>query len=279
MYRFLQDFLPILVLVGSGYALARWGTLSAAPIRKVLRYLFFPALLYVLVVDRLEPATFVAIVGIGVAMAVVGLVLVRVAPQVLKPKIHACAAVPNIACFAIPFLAAGWSSVGLGVACALFVGVSVTQLAAESKIQAVLREPWAYAVAAALFVKLVDVIPANDVVVLKVLSPLAQGTYPLLFVFLGASLYPLKGIANGDAWATVGVRFVAGFTVGLVAVAVIPMSRGVLEAVIVVSLAPPATKGLTLTEQGEDTKAGRAAAVVGTLVALVAMVMLWTINW
>ncbi len=273
------DFLPLVVAVAAGYVLARWGALPPRALRRLLRYALFPVLIFAVLVDRADPMTFAILVGVGGAMALVGMALVYAAPHVLRPPVDPSAAIPNVACFALPFLAMSWSSVGLGVACAVFVGVSVVQLAVERRIAELAREPWLYAVGAALLVKMLLGIPDADGLLARTAAPLAAAGYPVLLIFLGASLHPFEGIGSGTAWASAAVRLVAGFGVGLLAVALLPMSRGVMEALIVVSLAPPASKSLTLTDRLSDRAGGRAAVAAGTPLALVAMVLLWVIRW
>jgi predicted permease len=279
----LRDFVPVLGLGIAGYLLARFTEATAASLRAVVRYAMFPALLFTLLANRMEPITFATIAGIGAAMAAVGLLFVRWAPAVLKPKVDEAAAIPNIATFILPFLAIGWMSVGMGTAASLFVGVGLVALVYQGRhdpVRTIVGEPWLYAVVAALLFHALE-LPTTSVS--HALSALVTPCVSMLFLFLGASMHPLTSISDAGAWTTVAVRLVVGVTVATVAIVFLPMSREVKEALILVAFAPPATASLALTghhrskDKGRDV--GQRAAALGTIIALVAMLSLELIRW
>ncbi len=274
----LQMLLPTLLPLVAGYAVARWAGLNPKPLSVLLRLVLFPALLFTSLHDRMPFHIFLLVAATGSVMTFVALALRRNAHRFLKPPVDASAGVLNIACFMLPFLALSWATNGLATACALFTGAALTWFALESwnDPKALLREPWVYAVAAAFF------FPAGRIDATwldKLLAPLAAASYPVLLVFLGAALQPGLSLRDGGAWATVSVRLLSGLGVGLVAVAVLPFSAAVAQGLILTSLAPPATKSLTLETGGADTARAQAAAALGTLVSLAVIVTLLVTGW
>lgn len=273
-----QTLLPTLAPLAAGYAVTRWLGFSTKPLTVLLRYVLFPALLFTGLQDRMPFYVFLLVAATGSVMTLAGIALTRNAHRFLKPHVDPSAAVLNIACFAAPVLALSWAANGLGSVCALFVGAALTWSVLESRRdwQALLREPWVYAAAAALLFQAGEVSAAwLDAMV----TPLALASYPILLLFLGASMHPWVSMRDGNAWATVGVRMLSGLGVGMVAVAVLPFSAAVAEGVIIASLAPPATRAMTLGATPEDSSRARAAAALGACVSLVVMAVLLLTGW
>lgn len=289
----LLDLIPALVAIGGGYALARFRGLNPAPLQTLLRYLLFPAILFVLLFDRMPVQTFGIVAGIGAATVVVGAGLVRLTEKLLRPKVSMRAAVPDIACFSIPFLALSWGTIGLGTACALYVGVEVAAAVLDKDPASLTRQPWVYAAAAAPLLHTTGLVgstaPIHLVVgesvrdaglIAGVGVPLVMAGLLGLFLLLGASLHPFRGVRDMGAWVSVLVRFVAGAVVGIAAVRFLPMSREVMEAVVIAAFAPPSMRGLQVpsaARRSEDQD--HSAAHVGTLVSLAAMSALLLVNW
>jgi predicted permease len=272
----IQVLLPTLVPIAVGYAVARWIGVATKPLATLLRYVFFPALLFTVVQGRMAFSTFLLLAATGAAMAGVGLLLVRNAGRFLKPQVDSSAATLNIACFSIPFLALSWAANGLGTACALFAGVALVLFLVESNAKALLREPWLYAVVAALLFQGLGIsLPWLD----KMLTPFARAAYVVLLLFLGTALHPWVSFRNAEAWATVGVRMVSGFAVGLLAVAMLPFSAAIAEGVILTALAPPATRSMALAVDAEESQAARAAASLGVVVSLAVILFLLVSGW
>ena len=269
--------LPVLAPLAAGYAVARWLGFSTRPLAVILRYVLFPVLMFTGLQERLPFHIFLLVAATGALMTLVGLGLARNAHRFLKPQVDASAATINIACFAAPVLALGWAANGVGSACALFVGVALTWFMIESRDwRALGREPWVYAVAGALVFQAGQVaLPWFD----SMLTPLALASYPILLLFLGASLHPWGSLRDSSAWATVSIRLLTGLGIGLVAVAVLPLSTAVAEGVILASLAPPATRSLMLVTGAEENARARAAAGIGTFASLVAIAMLLLTGW
>ena len=61
--------------------------------------------------------------------------------------------------------------------------------------------------------------------------------------------------------------------------ALFPLTPAVAQGIALTSLAPPATKSLALGDPDEDTPTGRSAAILGSLVSLILMVVLLKTGW
>jgi predicted permease len=275
----LQVFLPTLVPLAAGWLLARFVRTPAEPLADLARYVLFPVLLFVTFLGPMKPESLLVLGSIGAAMALAAFGVLALAGRYLHLDIRAPAAMPNVACFALPFLALSWDAKdsGLRAAAAIFVGAALTLAlyqAREGGLRQIVKEPWIWALAAAITVSAFG-LPTKQIV--HALTPLTRAAMPLFLVLLGASLYPLHGFADRSAWATVAARLVVGLAVGAAAVKLFSLPRGVVEATIVVALAPPTSSDLAMTE-GTSTE-GRAPMVVGVPVSLAAMVALLVIDW
>jgi len=289
----LLDLIPALAAIGGGYALARFRGLNPAPLQTVLRYLLFPAMLFVLLFDRMPLPTFGVVAGIGAATVLVGAGLVRFVGQTLHKRVSMRAAVPDIACFSIPFLALSWGTIGLGTACALYVGVEVAAAILNKDPASLTRQPWVYAAAAAPLLRASGVVGAIAPVHLVVGDsvrdaglipgvgvPFVMAGILGLFLVLGASLHPFQGVRDPGAWLSVAVRFLSGAVVALAAVRFLPMSREVMEALVIAAFAPPTMRALQVpaaARRGQDPE--DSVAHVGALASLAAMSALLLVNW
>ena len=273
----LQMLLPTLVPIAIGYAVARWIGVSMQPIGTLLRAVFVPAILFTALQEPMQFHIFMLLVVIGAVMALGGMFVVRHAHRFLKPRVDHSAAVLNIACFSLPLFALSMSSTGLATACGLFVGVALASCLVEVRsVKPLVREPWAYAVVAALVLRAVG---ASTGWMDKVVDPLAAGAFILCLVFLGAALHPWTLWRSAEAWATVAVRLVSGAVVGLLAIAILPISGAIAQGVLLTALAPPATRVLAMNGDGNDSTSGQAAATIGTLVSLVLIATLLVAGW
>jgi len=269
--------LPSLAVIAAGYSLARWVGLSTAPLITLLRYVFLPVYLFMMLQARMSFQMFFFVALIGGAVVGVGVLIHRNAHRVLKTQLDASVAIPNVACFSIPVFALSWGGRGLGTACAFFVGVSIAAFLIEKKnVAKLLREPWIYAVVAGILVNefRVSVQPLD-----AVLKPLMGATYPLLLLFLGASLHPFEGIADVNAWATAVLRVAGGFLVALLGVSILSVSPAIAAGAVMVSMAPPATKSLSLAGSAKDTPSSRGSANVGLLVSLIVFSLFLMTGW
>jgi len=272
-----ESLLPTLILIVAGYSLARWMGLSINPLSTLLRYVFLPVYLFMTLKARMSFETFALVALMGSAMVGVGFLIRKNAHRVLKAEIDHSVAIPNIACFSIPLFALSWGGRGLGTACALFVGVSIAAFLLQKKDFATLfKQPWFYAVAAGL---VFNEIKASIGLLDVALSPIMGAAYPLLLLFLGASLHPFEGFKDINAWVTGVLRVVTGFLVALLAVSILSVSPAVAAGAVMASMAPPATKALSLASATKETQSSRGPANVGFFVSLALFILFLVTGW
>ena len=120
-----ETLLPSIVIIAAGYSPARWVGLSTAPLNTLLRYVFLPVYLFMMLQARMSFQMFFFVALIGGAVVGVGVLIHRNAHRVLKTQLDASVAIPNVACFSIPVFALSWGGRGLGTPCAFFVGVTI----------------------------------------------------------------------------------------------------------------------------------------------------------
>ncbi|MFC2082134.1 hypothetical protein ACFLQT_00235 [Bacteroidota bacterium] len=273
----IESLLPTIFIIAVGYSLAHWMGLTINPISTLLRYVFLPVYLFMTLKARMSFEMFFLVALIGGAVVGVGFLIHKNAHRILKAEVDASVAIPNVACFAIPLFALSWGGRGLGTACALFVGVSIAAFFLQKKdFVKLFREPWIYAVAAGLIfnetnasVDLLDVI----------LSPLMGATYPLLLLFLGASLHPLEGFTDINAWVTGVLRVAVGFLIALLGVSLLSVTPAVAAGAVMASMSPPATKALSLAVSIKDSHSSRGPANVGFFVSLIVFILFLVTGW
>ena len=272
-----ESLLPPIVVIVAGYSLARWVGLSTAPLNTLLRYVFLPVFLFMTLKERMSFEMFFFVALIGGAVVGMGVLIHRNAGRVIKAQVDASVAIPNVACFSIPVFALSWGGRGLGTACAFFVGVSIAAFLIEKKdFTKLLREPWVYAVAAGILFKEVRVsVDALDVILL----PLMEATYPILLLFLGASLYPFEGISDLNAWVTAVLRVVGGFLAAWLGVSILSVSPVIAAGAVMASMAPPATKYLSQAGSAKDTPSSRGPSNVGLIVSLIVFTVFLLTGW
>ncbi len=271
-------FLPTLVPLVTGYLVA-WRGMPVAALRRVAQVILLPALLFSILSGPIPLRTFLIGAGVGVAMSVVGLWLVKLWSRLTLAELDPAAAYPNVALFALPFLAMSWGAKGLSlrVAAAVFVGVSLTRLLAESGqrgMLAVLREPWLYAGALAFAMQFFGVSfewPNRG------LGALATAAYPMLMLTLGAMLHPLSGVFEKQVWLAMLTRFGCGFGIVFLAHTVLQLPRSAYEVLLVVALAPPANTLVALIGEAPEVGPSRNMVTTGTVASLIAMAALFIV--
>jgi predicted permease len=273
----LNVLLPSLLIIVAGYSLARWLGLSSAPLNKLLRYVFFPVYLFLMLEKRMSFDTFFFVALIGAAVVLVGFLIHRNAHRVLRAQIDASVAIPNVACFSIPIFALSWGGRGLGTACAFFVGVSIAAFLLERKdFTKLFREPWLYAAVTGI---LYNELRGSVQIVNDLLTPLMGATYPLLLLLLGVSLHPFEGMKDVNAWVTSVLRVVGGFLVALLGVTVLSVSPPIAAGAVMAAIAPPTTKSLSLAGPANDTPSSRGTSNVGLLVSLIVFIIFLATGW
>ncbi|MGA1871642.1 MAG: hypothetical protein ACMUJM_24200 [bacterium] len=272
-----ESLLPSLVIIVAGYSLARWARLSTAPLLTLLHYLFLPVYLFMTLAQRMSFKMFSFVALIGGAVVVIGYLIHRNAHRILKTQVDASVAIPNVACFSIPLFALSWGGRGLGTACAFFAGVSIAAFFIEKKNYVKLfGEPWIYAVVAGILVSEIRVsVQPLDLI----LSPFMEATYPLLLLFLGASLHPFEGIKDLNAWVTAVLRVICGFLVALLGVTILSVTPAIAAGAVMASMAPPATKSSSLAGSAQDAPSSRGSANVGLLVSLIVFALFLQTGW
>ena len=280
VFSALHYLAPTLLPLAAGYALARFVGMPLGPLRLLSRFALLPLALFAILSGPL-PSAALPLTVTAVAMTLAGLACVRALRRWPKFEALEIAALPNIACFALPFVALSWEGKGLRPIALIFVIVAIASLfiaGGKSSWRQLYKEPWLYGAAAGLLYQLLA-IPHSKFIDMAI-GPLADAAYPILLLYLGTTLYPLGGLRQRSAWTTVGVRFVVGLAVALLAITILPMPRLAREAVIIVSLAPPMTQASSLIGTREhDPGEGRAAANIGTLLSLLAMLALLMLDW
>jgi predicted permease len=226
---------------------------------------------------RMSFDTFFFVALIGGAVFAAGFLICRNAHRVLKTQIDASAAVPNVACFSIPFFALSWGGRGLGTACAFYVGVSIAAFIVQKKdFTRLFREPWLYAaLAGIIYSELRGSVQILD----DLLTPFMGATYPLLLLLLGAALHPFEGIGDVNAWVTSVLRVVVGFLVALLGVTILPVTPAIAAGAVMASMAPPTSKCLSLAGSAKDTPLSKGSANVGLLVSLIVFTLFLATGW
>ena len=139
-----------------------------------------------------------------------------------------------------------------------------------------LREPWLYAVVAGIiFKETLAPIQLLD----NILTPLTNATYPLLLIFLGVSLYPIKAVSDLNAWVTAVLRVIVGFLIALLGTKILPVSQAVAAAVVLASISPPSTRYLSLAGSGEESDAQKGPINIGFLISLIVLIFFLVTDW
>lgn len=273
----IDSLLPALFLIAAGYFLARVMGLTTAPLSKLLRYLIFPAYLFMTLKTRMSFETFGYVALIGFVIVWAGYLIHLNAHRVFKAQVDASVAIPNIACFAIPLFALSLGGRGIGTACSLYAGVSVAAyFIGKKEFFKLLREPWLIAVVAGMVFKetLAPIQLIDDI-----LSPVTSAAYPLLLIFLGVSLHPMEPVRDLNAWVTAVLRVIVGFLIAMLGVKILPVSQAVAAAVVLASISPPSTKFLSLAGYSQDSESPRAPVNIGVLVSLIVFVFFMMTDW
>jgi predicted permease len=270
----LQVFLPTLVPLAAGYAMARYLGLTPAPLRTLLRFVLAPPLLFALTLTTLQSRSWLVLLGVGAGIVAAVMLALPALSRVTKLKLDGALTMPNILAFTLPFMALSWNvkSSGKVAAAVIFVGAAVTLAALqlrERTPKALIKEPWVYGVAAALVFKLLE-LPSGPIY--KGVGALAEAAYPIGMLYIGTMLFPLESLRDKDAWLAVGARMALALVVAVLVTQLMPLSKNLAEAAVLCALAPPASGGTALARPGDkesgNTSVGVAASLIGALVLL-----------
>lgn len=281
-YGLLNILMPFLLPIFLGYCFARWMQLSASSLLTLVRCIFLPVIMYNALAARMSINMFLWVALAGVFVAIVGNVIAQYGNRVVNVNISSSSALPNVAYFTLPFFVLIMGTQGLGTACAFFVGATLTCLLmhfVQSKafnIKIILKEPWIYAAIIGVFVASTNSRPEFMVLLEKGLSPLMQASYSMILLYLGAYLYPLRGIFGLDHFLTVGTRLLIGFVVALLAIKSLPLTRVMSKALMLAALAPPSTLGQFF-GLSSDSESDHFASKLGIIVSFILItVILYT---
>ena len=277
----LQVFLPTLVPLAAGYALRRFTHVSAQPLATVARWVLVPALLFLALLGPMAPRTSALAAGAGAGLTLAALGALALARRLGWSRGESGAdAAPNVAVFALPFLVLSWDADGTAVRTAawMFVGVGATSLAVRGSAgwAQLAREPWLYAVVAAVGLRWLEVpvrIPQHA------LGALVQGAYPLLLLYLGTLLHPVGSWLERRTLVTLGCRFASGAVIIVLLHLLAPLPRMAFEAAVVVALAPPAAAGAALVGESRGDEDRMGGHLVGTVASLALMLGLLLVEW
>jgi predicted permease len=277
-YGLLNILIPFLLPIVIGYCLARWMKLNSSSLLTLVRCIFLPIILYNALAGRLSINTFLFVALSGACVAIVGNLIARYGNRVVKAEISTSSALPNVAYFTIPFFALIMGTQGLGTACAFFVGAALTCLFMQSKLKIykiIWKEPWIYAAIIGMFFASNNYRPE---LLDKGLNPLIKASYPMILIYLGAYLYPLRGIQGLNQFVTVGARLLIGFVVALLAIKILPISRVVSKALMLAALAPPSTLG-QIFGLSSDSESNHSASKLGIIVSFILITIILSAGW
>lgn len=283
-YGLLNILIPFLLPIVIGYCLARWMKIDSSSLSTLARYIFLPIIMYKVLAGRLSINMFLLVALAGVGVAIVGNVIAQYGNRVVKVNIGTSSALPNVAYFTLPFFALIMGSQGLGTACAFFVGATLTCLlmhfiqSKEFNFKIILKEPWIYAAIIGMFVASQTSRPEFLDLVDKGLNPLLKASYTMILIYLGAYLYPLRGILGLNHFLTVGVRLLIGFVVALLAIKSLPISRVMSKALMLAALAPPSTLGQFF-GLSSDGKSDQSAPKLGIIVSFILITLILFAGW
>jgi len=187
---------------------------------------------------RMAGATFAAVLIMGT----IGYIILRLTGQSVRAFLPALV-FPNSGNMGLPLAMLAFGSEGMALAVAFFtvciifqftIGVAVA--AGATSVQALLRVPTLYAMAAALIFKISGVtVPLWAASTIEILSGL---TIPLMLITLGVSLQQLKIGQFKKSASIAAVRMVMGFAVGLFLAEVMGF-EGIMKGVIILQAAMP----------------------------------------
>ena len=267
IYWLFVKFAPFLLPIALGYSMARWLGLNVDGLANLARNVFLPIVLFSAISDRLNAKLFFSIAFAGAAVAAGGYLMYRYGNKILKAQMSNSVDSPNVGFFIIPFFFLVLGGAGMGTASAFFVGAALTSFILSQlqggNFQAIFKEPWFYAVIFGLAFMFNGSTPR---LLDKTIAPLVEASYPVLLLFLGAYLHPIRGFNSAEVWVTVICRFLCGFLVGLIVIKVLGLSMAISKGIMLAALAPPCALSLmyNTSANGNDETATR----IGTLAAI-----------
>ena len=275
MQGLLIAFIPVIVLLAAGYAMARWLRFGSASLTVILAYAIIPPYLFHSLLGNLNSKSTLTVAGIAAAIALAGHFLIPMAPKLIKRNINSAAGLPNTLFFALPVLSIAWnlkSSTRMAIA-VMFVTIALVITALqyrEKSFNALRNEPWVFGLIAALIFQFGGF---SSKWAVDALDPLIVAAPAIALVYVGGMLHPIGGFGRSDIWIAIGVRFLLGFLIAFIGIKLLSVPKFLHSTVIVAAMAPPATKALALanTSGSSGSRAGgdQQLISVGIIAALV----------
>jgi|GEM_PF-3754905 len=270
----LLKYLPALVLLAAGFVAARFGRIDRSGLGGLLHYVLIPAYLFYSLLGGVRDGKMLWLIGFGAAIAIAGILAVNAIHDKLNQRVDGSATIANIAVFAMPMLTLGGvaKNSNLRMALALaFIGMALGHVLFRAKgkgLAVIVRQPWFYAVIAAVLVRY-GVITRD--LVKDAAAPLARAAVAVSLLYLGTLLTSLAGLGRKDVWLTVLTRFAVGIVVALLFIKLAPIPRFMRATLLLAAMAPPATLGLAMVASGASDDSNTDAQLVGAGIFLTAI--------
>jgi predicted permease len=280
---FTSAVLPIVSVMGLGYALSRALDIDVDPLNDVAIYLFLPALIFHSIVTTTLSGDTVARIFAGVGLFVVAMMLgSEVADRVLGvPEPYRSAdvlagALPNAGFYGIPLAGFSFGDTGRTTAVIYItaqaflmytLGVYVASRgggrAGAGAVKEIFRLPLVYAIAGAGLIRVLGVAPPPNGTVMTTASLVGDASIPLMLVIIGIQLSELESGNVVRAIRPSVIKLVVAPAVGLaVAVALGSFGDVTVARVFVLLCATPVAitpLALTLSYSDVDDREGLSA--------------------
>jgi predicted permease len=283
---FANNILPIILLSGAGFALARFLHVDSRSLGRVVFYVFSPILIFNLLLENqlnLKEAGVVILFTVSI-VAIMGL-LTFLLGSLLKLERHALVAVlittmfANTGNYGLPLVSFAFGEDALSYAGIYFVtttflffsaGVFIASLGHMSIRDAALglfKIPMLYAVLLAIMINFFDIqVPTP---ILRTAELAAGGTIPLMLILLGVEL---SRVVVGGNWralqVSVGLRLLVAPLLGLALAALFGISGVARQAVVTqVSMPSIVSSAVLAAEYQLDSKLVTAIIFISTLLS------------
>jgi hypothetical protein len=294
---FLSAILPIVCIAAVGFVLGRMRDVDPGPLNTAVVYVLAPALvLHSLLATEIAGATLLKLAAAATVYTLGMVVLVELAGRAVgleDPTLAALVLVatfPNAGNYGIPVSSFAFGAVGRGTAVLYIavqsvlvytVGVYIASRSGGSAglgaVKRVFRIPLVYAVALALVMRWVGVVPALDSTAMETLGLVGNASIPVMLLILGIQL---SGTDFGAALPAVGAATALKMVVAPVVAVGITLTVGFENATVartfVLECAMPAavTPLILLIEFAGDVEVGGVTApeFVSTVVAVTTLV-------
>ncbi len=270
-----MEFLPSLVPLLAGYALARWAKFDGTTLAPLLKYVVLPITVFKLLLGHTTPHNVAMMAAVGVAMALTSFWAVRLLPRSVSVSLSPVVVRQSMVSFVLPFMLLSWhfSPAGMLAAVILFIAMAATLVLSErgqGGFAILLGCPWLYGALAALLFRMIEIDP---VWLKRIANPFVDTTWVMLLVFFGAHLHPVAGFKDGSAWLGAILRLAIGLGIAGLAIWLLPIPRSLVNVVWLAGCAPAGTAALSFTGDAEPGRNPRNTLVISSVVSLIALVV------